>query len=113
MPLLMTESDDFNALAAFELRQELGRDHVYRLPPRGDLLDLVPAYAEGQILFGEDLTFAELTRRFDAGARLVEVASDRDGVTPLFILNDSGEVTVVTAGLRPDRSVGDTVIGLT
>lgn len=29
--LLMTESDDFNALAAFELRQELGRDHVVRL----------------------------------------------------------------------------------
>jgi hypothetical protein len=40
--LLMTESDDFNALAAFELRQELGRDHVFRLPPGGDLLDLVP-----------------------------------------------------------------------
>jgi NhaP-type Na+/H+ or K+/H+ antiporter len=110
--LLMTESDDFNALAAFELRQELGRDHVYRLPPRGDLLDLVPAYAEGKILFGNNVTFSELTRRFDAGARLVEVAGDGDGVTPLFILTDRGELTIVTAGLLPDTSVGDTVIGL-
>jgi hypothetical protein len=110
--LLMTESDDFNALAAFELRQELGRDHVFRLPPWGDLLDLVPAYAEGRILFGEDVTFSELTRRFDAGARLVEVANDPDGVTPLFILDESGALTIVTAGLRPEISVGDTMIGI-
>jgi hypothetical protein len=110
--LLMTESDDFNALAAFELRQELGRDHVYRLSPPGDLLDLVPAYAEGRILFGEDVTYSDLNRRFDGGARLVEVASERDGVTPLFILNDSGELTIVTAGLRPEMSVGDTMIGI-
>jgi NhaP-type Na+/H+ or K+/H+ antiporter len=110
--LLMTESDDFNALAAYELRQQLGRDHVYRLPPRGDLLDLVPAYAEGKILFGEDVTFSELTRRFDAGAQLVEVAGDRDGVTPLFILDDSGELTIVTAELRTDMSAGGTMIGL-
>jgi NhaP-type Na+/H+ or K+/H+ antiporter len=109
--LLMTDSDDFNALAAFELRQELGRDHVYRLPPRGELLDLVPAYAEGRILFGEDLTFFELTRRFDAGARLVEVADDRDSVTPLFVLN-GGELTIVTAGVRPKVAAGDTTIGL-
>jgi NhaP-type Na+/H+ or K+/H+ antiporter len=110
--LLMTESDDFNALAAFELRQELGRDHVYRLAPRDELLDLVPAYAEGRILFRGDLTFAELTRRFDAGARLVEVADDRDGVTPLFLLT-GGELTVVTAGRRPEIAEGDTTIGLT
>ena len=109
--LLMTESDDFNALAAFELRQELGRDHVYRLPPRGELLDLVPAYAEGRILFGEDLTFAELTRRFDAGERLVEAAEDRDGVRPLFVVS-GGELTVVTPGLRPEVAEGGTTIGL-
>jgi NhaP-type Na+/H+ or K+/H+ antiporter len=109
--LLMTESDDFNALAAFELRQELGRDHVYRLPPRGELLDLVPAYAEGRILFREDLTFSELTRRFDAGERLVEVTGDHDGVTPLFILTGS-ELTIVTAGPRHEPTAGDTTIGL-
>ena len=110
--LIMTESDDFNALAAFELRQELGGDHVFRLPPSGELLDFVPAYAEGQILFGKDLTFAELTRRFDAGARLVEVPGDADGVTPLFFLR-RGELRIVTTGLNTDASVGDSVIGLT
>jgi NhaP-type Na+/H+ or K+/H+ antiporter len=110
--LLMTESDDFNALAAFELRQELGRDHVYRLPPRGELLDLVPAYAEGRILFGEDLTFSELTRRFGAGARLVEVVDGRDGVRPLFVVT-GGELAVVTEGPRPEPTADDITIGLT
>ena len=108
----MTESDDFNALAAFELRQELGRDHVYRLPPQGELLDLVPAYAEGRILFGEDLTFSELTRRFDAGARLIEVVDGRDGVRPLFVVT-GGELAVVTAGLRSEPAADDITIGLT
>ena len=110
--LIVTESDDFNALAAFELRQELGRDHVFRLPPSGELLDFVPAYAEGQILFGKELTFAELTRRFDAGARLVEVSGDGDGVTPLFVLRRS-ELRTVTAGLNPNASAGDRVIAVT
>ena len=49
--LLITESDDFNALAAYELRSELGHEHVYRLSPAGEVLDLVPPYAEGNILF--------------------------------------------------------------
>ena len=110
--LLMTESDDFNALAAFELRQQLGRDHVYRLSAKGDLLDLVPAYAEGRILFDEDATYAEMTRRFDAGAQLVELAGDRDHVTPLFVLTERGDLTIVTAGVRAEVSAGDTIIGL-
>jgi NhaP-type Na+/H+ or K+/H+ antiporter len=109
--LLMTESDDFNALAAFELRHELGRDHVYRLPAQGELLDLVPRYAEGCILFGEEFTFAELTRRFGAGARLVKMPSAQDGLTPLFLLR-GGRLIVVTAGLRADPAKGDTMICL-
>jgi hypothetical protein len=80
-------------------------------PRRGELLDLVPAYAEGRILFREDLTFSELTRRFDAGERLVEVTGDHDGVTPLFILTGS-ELTIVTAGPRHEPTAGDTTIGL-
>jgi hypothetical protein len=48
--LLVTESDDFNALAAHDLRRDLGHDHVYRLPAGGD-----------------GLTYRELTRRRAAG----------------------------------------------
>ena len=45
--LLMTDSDYFNALAAVELHQELGRDHVYRLPSREELRDLLTEHTQG------------------------------------------------------------------
>jgi NhaP-type Na+/H+ or K+/H+ antiporter len=116
--LLVTESDDFNALAAYELRTELGHGHVYRLRPGGEVLDLVPGYAEGDILFGDDLTYSELTRRFDAGAQLVEVGADagadaRDGLTTLFVVRDSGDLGVVTSRRRPVVGPGDKRICLT
>jgi NhaP-type Na+/H+ or K+/H+ antiporter len=117
--LIVTESDDFNALAAFELRQELGSDRVYRLAPQGGTLDLVPEYAEGGILFGRDLTYAELTRRFEAGAKLVELSADRDldragadGMTPLFIVTASGGFRAITTDARPESSGGETAICL-
>jgi NhaP-type Na+/H+ or K+/H+ antiporter len=116
--LLITASDDFNALAAYELRSELGHEHVYRLSPAGEVLDLVPPYAEGNILFGADLTYPELTRRFEAGAALVEVdAPDRldthDALATLFVVSGSGELTVVTSGSRPEYGPGDKRICLT
>jgi hypothetical protein len=119
--LLLTSSDNFNALAAFELRQELGNDHVYRLAPGSDLLDLVPRYAEGRILFGRDLTFDELTRRFEEGAALVtapanhRVAGARTvdpSPRPLFVISPTGGLTVVTGGDRIEPSDGETVIWL-
>jgi hypothetical protein len=116
--LLVTESDDFNALAAYELRNELGHEHVYRLSPAGEVLDLVPPYAEGNILFRADLTYPELTRRFEAGAALVQLESaDRvdtdDAPATLFVVARSGELTVVTSGQRPAYGPGDKLICLT
>jgi hypothetical protein len=116
--LLVTDSDDFNALAAYELRTDLGHGHVYRLRPGGEALDLVPAYAEGDILFGDDLTYSELTRRFDAGAQLVEVGPEAgadalDGLSTLFVVSDSGDLSVVTSRRRPVVGPGDKRICLT
>ena len=111
--LLVTASDDFNALAAYELRRDLGHEHVYRLPAGDHVLDLVPAYAEGSTLFHEDLTYSELTRRFDAGAELVESdGAPGDHLTTLFVIGESGELTVVTAGRPPVSRPGDTKICL-
>jgi hypothetical protein len=112
--LLLTGSDDFNALAAFELRRELGNDHVYRLAAADELLDIEPAYAEGRELFAADLTFDELSRRFDAGARVVAGPDDHQNgnLTPLFVVSRDGELRVVTAGRRLREAAGDTTIYL-
>jgi hypothetical protein len=116
--LLLTGSDNFNALAAFELRQELGHDHVYRLAAGSDLLDLVPKYAEGRTLFRGELTFAELARCFDAGAKLVTMPGDDrdpangDGMTLLFVVSSTGRLRVVTRSSEAKPATGDTAIWL-
>jgi hypothetical protein len=79
--LLLTRSDDFNALGAAELRKELGHHHVYRVAPHPDEPDLLPPSREAGILGDRSLTFAELDRQFAAGAcdgkRQVGIAIDR------------------------------------
>jgi NhaP-type Na+/H+ or K+/H+ antiporter len=119
--LLLTGSDNFNALAAFELRQELGHDHVFRLANGTALLDLEPSYAEGRELFGAPLTFSEMTRRFAGGAAIVlrESGDAADGnaaadanSTLLFAVSPSGQLRVATARAAPTPSDGDTTIWL-
>src|SRR5262249_33771779 len=68
--LLLTDSDHFNALAAYTLRRGMGTNRVYRLAP--DKAGSVEDLAQDNVLFAKELTFAELTRRFDAGATLIE-----------------------------------------
>lgn len=117
--LVVTASDDFNALAAFELRQELGSGRVYRLQAEPGRLDLAPQSAEGGVLFGQDLTYRELSRRFDAGARIVELTSEDLGrrgsgsVNPLFVLSGDGRLEIVSPGSQLDLGAGARAICLT
>src|SRR4029450_5987609 len=69
--LLLTRSDDFNAITAAELRGELGHGHVFRVAPDPEEPDLLPPSREGGILGSPSLTFAELSDRFAAGARII------------------------------------------
>ena len=119
--LLLTGSDNFNALAAFELRQELGHDHVFRLAPGTDLLDLEPSYAEGRELFTDSLTYNEITRRFDAGAEIVvrrpgDAARGDDAAGQpsalMFVVSPTGQLRVPTTRTAPSPSDGDTTIWL-
>lgn len=115
--LFMTDSDDFNALAAYELRGELGTDRVFRLAPAHGLLDIEPDSADGGILFNEDLTYRELSRRLEAGARVEELpassASSANGATALFALGAEGDLRVITDGAEPELESGDRLICLT
>lgn len=115
--LLLTASDDFNALAAFELRQDLGHDHVYRLAPGSDLLDLVPGYAEGRTLFAPELTFDELAARFDSGAQLATGPGDDSQGPPadakmLFLVSNTGALQVITPSWTGRVGPDDQVIWL-
>jgi NhaP-type Na+/H+ or K+/H+ antiporter len=121
--LLLTASDDFNALAAAELRDELGHDSVHRLAPTPGRADLLPPLNEAALVGSEDLTLDAFSERFHAGGHLVEEAHSGDAAngpaaaglahSPLFAVTNHGALRVATPDrpLKPDD--GDTVIWLT
>jgi NhaP-type Na+/H+ or K+/H+ antiporter len=114
--LLLTPSDDFNAVTAAELRSELGHGHVFRVAPDPEEPDLLPPLSEAGILGGPALTFAELSNRFAAGARIVLRPADgssRPTDVPLFAVASDGRLSIAADGSPLDVRAGDTVILLT
>jgi hypothetical protein len=117
--LLLSRSDDFNALAAANLRGDLGHGHVYRIAPDPEAPDLLPPASEADILGGSGLTFAELTRRLARGEQLIGAAQDRGAATErgqdgtvLFVVHANGAVHAPTNGHAAGVRDGDTVIKL-
>jgi NhaP-type Na+/H+ or K+/H+ antiporter len=113
--LLLTRSDDFNAITAGQLRSELGHGHVFRLAPDPEEPDLLPPAQEGGILGDRSLTYAALDRLFaDGGGLVMRSAADSARAGPssrelaLFAVS-SGRVRVATAerglDLRPCDSL--------
>jgi hypothetical protein len=116
--LLVTRSDDFNALAAAELRSEVGHGHVYRVAPDPQEPDLLPPSGEGGILGSRALTFAEISRRFAAGERFVSLGVSENGRVdlergiPLVAVSREGLLGVAVEGPLPDLRPGDSVVFL-
>jgi hypothetical protein len=70
--LLLTGSDDFNALAAAELRTELGHERVQRPAPDPERSTLLPPAHEDGLL----PSFEEMSRRFGEGAQIAIVEAN-------------------------------------
>ncbi|WP_407704584.1 hypothetical protein [Streptomyces spongiae] len=92
--LLLTDEDDFNALASTVLSSDDGVP-VYRLGPRSDSHGVVAPYGKGETLLAPDLTRLALAQRYAQGARIVtQHVDDPAGTLPdrhdLLILVRSG-----------------------
>lgn len=112
--LLLTSEDDFNALASTTLRESVDGP-VHRLAPPSASHGVVAPYTGGESLFGGGLTGPELSRRYEAGARVV--ARPAGGALPaghvlLFVVSPDRRLTPVTDTRAPDPAAGDTVIVL-
>jgi NhaP-type Na+/H+ or K+/H+ antiporter len=115
--LVLTASDDFNALAAAELRIELGHGSVHRVAPAPEA-HLHPPPDDHGVLGSAALTFDELSRRFDCGERLVAGPAGGGGPpragTPLFVVTAAGALlrrrrrrrSAGRAGRHGDRTDG-------
>jgi NhaP-type Na+/H+ or K+/H+ antiporter len=117
--LLLTGSDDFNTLAAADLRNELGHAHVYRIAPHPEDPSLLPPPREIGIFASASLTFDELDRQFAAGARIVAAPGDAahrtggaPGAVPLFAITPRGQLRVAADGRALEVEPGDAVVAL-
>ncbi|MEU4086288.1 cation:proton antiporter [Streptomyces aureus] len=110
--LLLTEEDDFNALASETLRGTVD-GFVHRLGPPGRSHGVVAPYARGDTLFGPGLSRPELARRYEAGARIVFRPLE-DGVPEghalLFLVRPDGRLDPVTDTHTPSPGRRDTAI---
>ncbi|MFE2297171.1 cation:proton antiporter [Streptomyces sp. NPDC059445] len=110
--LLLTEEDDFNALASETLRGTVD-GFVHRLGPPGLSHGVVAPYTSGDTLFGSGLSRPELTRRYEDGARIVS-RSTADGIPDghalLFLVRPDGRLDPVTDTRTPEPGPRDTAI---
>lgn len=111
----LTAEDDFNALAATILRGSVeGAVHHLGAPPESR--GVVAPFIGGEVLFGTDLTWPTLSRRYEEGAAVL--AQPARGALPhgsdvLFLVRPDGRLDPVTEAARPLPGPGDTIVLLT
>jgi NhaP-type Na+/H+ or K+/H+ antiporter len=124
--LAMTPSGEFNSLAVMHYSEVFGRVHCYQLQVAPDTTSVraISPHLQGRPLFRKDLTFAEMTRRFDAGAVIKKITLAQEGeyhdllarygehVIPLFLINSAHNLSVFAADNPPRPRPGDTLIAL-
>jgi len=119
--LLLTDEDDFNALAAVLLPTSVdGR--VYRLAPQRPSHGVVAPYTGGEILFSKDLTRRAVTDRYAGGGRITVQRADGApaaghgalfaGQHLLFLVRADGHLAAVTQDDMPVPQPGDTMVSL-
>lgn len=110
--LLLTGEDDFNALGSTVLQGSVDGP-VYRLGARRPSHGVVAPYTGGEILFGQNLTRYELSRRYTDGARIRTCPAD--GPAPadgslLFLIRADGSLAPVTRNGPPEPQPGDVMV---
>ena len=110
--LLLTDEDDFNALASAELAGAV-EGPVYRLGARLPSHGVVAPYTGGETLFGAGLTRYDIGHRHAGGARISTHPADGEipaGSALLFLVRANGTLAPVTQTVTPPVEEGDTMI---
>ena len=112
--LLLTDEDDFNALAAVLLADGI-EGRVYRLGPQLPSHGVVAPYTGGEVLFSEGLTRLAVSGRYAGGARIIAQPAGGEPATGhdlLFLVRADGQLTAVTRADTPVPQAGDTMVSL-
>lgn len=122
----MTANDEVNALSARHFVHLFGRENLFQLAQTREPTEgraELSAEVRARVLFGEEVTYAEMKRRFEEGAEfkatpLTEHFRFRDwrlehgeDALPLLTVSSSGAVKVATVDQPLDPKPGDTLLG--
>ncbi|MEU7726876.1 cation:proton antiporter [Streptomyces sp. NPDC040724] len=109
---LLTDDDDFNALASVVVEDNV-EGPVYRVGPPHESHGVVAPYTGGAVLFGGSLVRHVLAERYEQGARfLVQPASDPvpPGHERLFVVSADGRLDPVDETQAVTPREGDLVV---
>jgi len=112
MVLLLTDEDDFNALAEMIMTGN-AEAQVYRLAPRHPGHGVVAPYAGGEAVFAPALTRYDARQRYGAGARITSHPAGGSlppGADILFSVSPDGRLVPATTSHPPAAHLGDTLI---
>ncbi|MER5400954.1 cation:proton antiporter [Streptomyces sp. NPDC002599] len=109
---LLTDDDDFNALASVVIKDNV-HGPVYRVGPPRDSHGVVAPYTGGDILFGHPLVRHRLAARYEQGARF-HVQPGSQPIPPdhdiLFVVRADGRLAPVTGTQTITPQPGDTSV---
>lgn len=112
--LLLTDENDFNALAAVALEGTFDGG-VYRVAAPSQTVGVVAPFTQGGLLFGAGLSGSEIARRHREGAAIVARNADEGipaGSDLLCVVHADGRLDPVTVESVPERQDGDTLVML-
>ncbi|MEU0398068.1 cation:proton antiporter [Streptomyces sp. NPDC006208] len=111
---LLTDDDDFNALASVVVQDNV-EGPVYRVGPPHEGHGVVAPYTGGDILFGLRLVRPTLAARYEGGDRFVVEPADTtpgSGYDTLFVVRADGRLEPVTETQEVVPRAGDMVVRL-
>lgn len=122
--LALTYDDEFNSLAVLQFVNVFGRSESYQLisdSEQSDTKKVVSRHLHGRILFGQGVSYTELSKRFFKGATMKATtlssefdyaafqAHHGDSAIPLFLIDNSGKLKMFTADTplkpRPEQKI--------
>jgi len=125
--MAMTPSDEVNTLAALEFADHFTRAEVYQLAPpdaSSERRETVLPHRRGRLLFGPDVTYARLAQQHAEGAIIKKTGLSEDftyddflnrhgtAATVLFVIKESGDLSVMVADMPAAPEPGQTLISL-
>jgi NhaP-type Na+/H+ or K+/H+ antiporter len=110
--LLLTDEDDFNALASTLLAAS-PETRVYRLAPRHPTHGVVAPFSSGDTVFAPTLTRQDIATRHGTGARLLTQPADGSlppGADLLFLIGPEGALHPAITSRPATPRPGDTLV---